>query len=143
MRTRGFRFGLLAITFTCAVVTSALADPRGVWIAKDGARVRVVSCGSALCGTLISTNPATDAATGRPFIDSKNSDASKALRPLVGITVFISMQPDGAGNWSGLLYDTSRGITVQGHLIERDSRTLQVKGCLGPMCGSEEMTRGK
>ena len=138
-----YEFGFLATTFACAGVTSALADPHGVWIAKDGSRVRIASCGAALCGTVISTNPANDPATGRPYVDFKNPDPRKAQRPLVGITVFISMHPDGPGKWSGQLYDTDRGATLTGRLIELDAKTLRVEGCLGPMCGGEEMTRGK
>jgi uncharacterized protein (DUF2147 family) len=134
------QFRLIGIAFVCMGVTSALADPRGVWLAKDGARVRVASCGAALCGTLVSTNPARDPATGRPFVDAKNPDPSKAKRPLIGITVFISMQPTGPGKWSGRLYDTDRGITVDGHLIERDAKTLRVEGCAGAICGGEDVS---
>jgi uncharacterized protein (DUF2147 family) len=140
MQGRGVQFGL-ALAFVCAGITSTLADPRGVWLAKDGARVRVANCGAALCGTVISTNPAKDAATGRPFVDSKNPDASKTTRPLVGMTVFISMRPSGPGRWSGHHYDSDRGVTVDGHLIERDTKTLRIEGCVGAMCGGEEMTR--
>ena len=31
---------------------TALADPKGVWLAQDGARVRVGPCGGALCATI-------------------------------------------------------------------------------------------
>jgi uncharacterized protein (DUF2147 family) len=60
---------------------------------------------------------------------------------LVGVEVFISMIPDGAGKWSGRLYNTNGGQTVPGHLYEIDGKTLKVEGCAGTMCGSQNMTR--
>ena len=94
-----------------------------------------------LCGTLVSTSPPRDPATGRLFVDSKNPDPSKAKRPLIGVMVFMSMRPNGPGKWSGKLYDTDRGITVNGHLIEKSQKILRVEGCVGALCGGEEMTR--
>jgi uncharacterized protein (DUF2147 family) len=143
MRAYGLRLGLysVAVAIVGASIVPALADPRGVWLAKDGAKVRVSKCGANMCGTLISTNPARDPATRRPFIDAKNPDPKLARRPLVGITVFQAMRPNGPGKWSGRLYDTDRGITVDGHLIEKSKKVLRVEGCVGAMCGGEDMTR--
>ena len=55
----------------------AAADPRGLWQANDGSRVRIANCGAALCGTLASMNTPTDPATGRPWTDKHNPDQAK------------------------------------------------------------------
>jgi uncharacterized protein (DUF2147 family) len=83
----------------------------------------------------------TDPATGRPWTDKNNPDPAKKSRPLIGLMVFISMQPSGPGKWSGTLYDNDRGITVQGSITEQGPTLIRVEGCMGSMCGGENMTR--
>jgi uncharacterized protein (DUF2147 family) len=129
------------ILLLLAHATAALADPRGLWQARDGSRVRVAACGQALCGTMVSTRTPNDPQTGRPWTDRNNADPAKRSRPLIGLMVLISMRPNGPGRWSGTLYDNDRGITVDGHILEQGSSTLRVEGCMGPLCGGENMTR--
>ncbi len=141
MRVRGLRGGF-AVAASCFIYAAAAhADPRGLWLAKDGAKVRVASCGKALCGRIAVTRSPTDPDTGKPWTDKDNPDARLRGRPLVGVEVFISMKPDGTGKWSGTLYNTNGGQTVPGHLYEIDGKTLKVEGCAGTMCGSQNMTR--
>ena len=61
---------------------TALADPKGVWLAQDGARVRVGPCGGALCATIATPKSAVDPETGRPWTDKNNPDPARN-RPLV------------------------------------------------------------
>src|ERR1700683_1919118 len=58
-------------------LATAHADPKGLWLAQDGAKVLVSPCGTALCGTLVSTEPPTDPATGRPRTDKNNPDQAR------------------------------------------------------------------
>lgn len=133
-----FAVALCSFIFTA----TAHADPRGLWLAQDGAKVRVASCGTALCGRIAVAKSPADPATGQPWTDRQNPDPQLRDRPLVGVEVFISMMPDGIGKWSGNLYNTNGGQTVPGHLYELDARTLKVEGCAGPnLCGSQNMTR--
>jgi len=62
---------------------TALADPKGVWLAQDGARVRVGPCGGALCATIATPKSAADPETGRPWTDKNNPDPALRNRPLV------------------------------------------------------------
>ena len=62
---------------------TALADPKGVWLAQDGARVRVGPCGGALCATIATPKSAVDPETGRPWTDKNNPDPALRNRPLV------------------------------------------------------------
>ena len=120
---------------------AAHADPRGLWLAPDGAKVRVTSCGKAICGKIAVAKSPTNPDTGQPWTDRNNPDSQLRSRPVVGIEVFISMMPDGPGKWTGELYDIDGGQTVPGHLYDVDAKTLRVEGCAGPACGSKNLTR--
>jgi hypothetical protein len=63
----------LALTVLVSAGT-AHADPRGLWLAQDGARVRVSSCGKGLCATIASTKWRIDPATDASWTDKNNPD---------------------------------------------------------------------
>jgi uncharacterized protein (DUF2147 family) len=132
---------LSAVAFwTLIGLATAHADARGLWLAQDGAKVLVGPCGAALCGTLVSAEPPTDPATGRPPTDKNNPDQARRNRPLVGVVVLISMIPDGPGKWAGQLYNVDSGATLPGHLLEIDDRTIRIEGC-SVLCGGQNMSR--
>lgn len=139
-------FGLVSL---CAMIVSAFlgiataqADPRGLWLAQDGAEVRVSSCGKALCGRIAVAKSEADPDTGKPRTDKNNPDPQLRNRPLVGVEVFIAMMPDGPRKWSGHLYDTTGGQTVPGHLYDLGPKTIRIEGCAGPnLCGGQNLTR--
>ncbi len=120
---------------------TAHADPRGLWLAQDGAKVRVASCGKAICGKIAVAKSPYNPDTGQPWTDKDNPDPALRDRPVVGIVVFISMMPDGPGKWSGELYNINGGQTVPGHIYDIDAKTLKVEGCAGTLCGSQNLTR--
>jgi uncharacterized protein (DUF2147 family) len=134
---------LVVAAFQCVGVAYALADPTGLWLAKDGAHVSVTSCGAALCATLASTKSPTDPATGAPWTDKHNINPALRSRPLVGVQVLMNMQPSSNDKWSGHLYNTEDGKTYLGNLIEIDARTIRIEGCLGAFCGGDNLTRIK
>ena len=134
------RAALVAVIFG-AFADPAFADPTGIWLDKDGWTIRVQACGQALCAVIASTQPPLDPATGRPFIDKHNSDASKRDRPLVGVQVLFDMYPNGPGKWSGTLYDSDRGSTFSGNLIELGADRIRIEGCMVMLCGGEELRR--
>ena len=43
-----------ATIFALFCAETASADPKGLWLAQDGARVKVGPCGAALCATIAS-----------------------------------------------------------------------------------------
>lgn len=134
-------FGLVVLALLALTIDPASADPIGLWLDKDGTTIRVQACGQALCGAIAALNPPNDPATGKPWTDKNNSDRTLRDRPLVGVPVFLTMRPNGRGRWSGQLYDSDRGTTVTGHLIELSPDKLRVEGCLLVVCGSETLTR--
>ena len=134
--------GLSAIAL-CVLIGAgtALADPKGLWLAQDGAKVRVSSCGKGLCATIATAKSQIDPATGQAWTDKNNADPAKRGRPLVGVEVLSSMMPDGPGKWSGSLYNTDNGQTYPGNLVEIDRTTIRVEGCVIGICGGQNMRR--
>jgi hypothetical protein len=45
---------------------SALADPKGLWLAQNGAHVRVAACGGALYAAIAKPKSSVDPETGLP-----------------------------------------------------------------------------
>jgi uncharacterized protein (DUF2147 family) len=136
------RLTLCAIALAVTSAAAAHADPRGLWLAQDGGKVRVSSCGKALCGRIAVTKSPTDPDTGKPWTDKNNPDPRLRGRPLVGVEVFIAMMPAGPRKWSGHLYSTNGGQTVPGHFYELGPKTIRVEGCVGPnVCGGQNLTR--
>ena len=133
-----------AATF-CALFCagSASADPKGLWRAQDGAHVKVGSCGGPLCATIAAPRSAVDPETGRPWTDKNNPDPAQRGRPLVGVPVLYGLVPDGAGRWSGRLYNIDNGNSYAGRLLELGPTTIRVEGCAIGICGGQNMTRIK
>jgi uncharacterized protein (DUF2147 family) len=134
---------LAAVAILGAGIGVASADPRGLWLASDGAHVDIASCGNDLCGVLVRTATPLDPDTGKPWTDKNNIDPRLQNRPLVGVRVLIGMRPNGAGAWSGRVYNTDDGKIYDGKLSEIDARTVRVEGCVSMMCGGDDMTRIK
>jgi uncharacterized protein (DUF2147 family) len=129
--------------FAFAGAGTASADPKGLWLAQDGARVRVGPCGAAFCATIATPKSAVDPETGRPWTDKNNPDPARRGRPLVGVAVLSGLLPDGPGKWSGRLYNVDNGNSYSGHLLELDGRTIRVEGCAIGICGGQNMSRIK
>ena len=142
---KSFRLSCISAVALSAFASSAFvagpahADPRGLWQAQDGATVRVTSCGQGVCAIMASAKSKIDPSTGVSWTDKNNPDPAKRGRPLVGVQVF-AMVPDGAGKWSGQLYNVENGQTYPGHIVEVDPNTIRVEGCVG-ICGGQDMRR--
>jgi len=120
-----------------------LADPVGLWLDKDGWTIRIQPCGPDLCAVIASIRPPLDPATGRPWTDKNNGDASKRSRSLVGIEVLTGMRPSAPRRWSGQLYDSERGQSFSGNLLEIGQDMIRIEGCLLGICGGEDLQRIK
>ncbi|MDR3420722.1 MAG: DUF2147 domain-containing protein [Xanthobacteraceae bacterium] len=129
------------ILFVLLGAGTAHADPKGLWLAQDGAHVRVAKCSQALCATIAAAKSPVDPETGQPWTDKNNPDPAERGRPLVGVTVLYNMVPDGPGKWSGTLYNTDDGHTYPGHLLDIDPRTIRIEGCALGICGGKNLSR--
>jgi uncharacterized protein (DUF2147 family) len=137
-------WGVSAVVLSLFVSAgTASADPKGLWLAQDGAHVRVAPCGAALCATIATPKSPVDPETGQPWTDKHNPEPALRGHPLVGVAVLSSLVPDGPGKWSGRLYNVDNGNSYSGHLLELDARTIRVEGCAIGICGGQNMTRIK
>jgi hypothetical protein len=85
-------------------------DPAGIWLTQSGdAKVRVNRCGATLCGRVVWLKEPIDKATGKPQRDDRNADPSLRGRRVIGISLFIDMQPAGPNKWSGKIYNADDG----------------------------------
>jgi uncharacterized protein (DUF2147 family) len=139
---RHWIFGLAVMLLGAAGLASAHADPRGLWLAEDGAKVRVGTCGGGyICATIAEPKSRLDPQTGQPWTDKNNSDPALRNRPLIGVAVLRSLQPSGPGKWSGTLYNNENGNTYEGHLLELGPRTIRIEGCAIGICGGRNLSR--
>jgi uncharacterized protein (DUF2147 family) len=115
-RTRIFLASAILATVTAA---PALADPSGTWLRDNGnSRVRIASCGSNLCGTIV-------------WLKDAEGPAK------VGQRVFYDMAPNGTNSWSGKAFNPEDGKTYSGRMSLSGS-TLTTSGCVagGLICRS-------
>lgn len=117
-------------------------SPSGVWLTEKGdARIQVSQCGSSLCGKVVWLREAIDPATGQPQTDLKNPNPSLASRPMIGVQLFIGMNPAGPGRWAGRIYNADDGGVYESKIAWMGPNTLRVEGCLGAICGGENWTK--
>ena len=132
---------ILAAACLAAYCDTGSASPVGLWLAKDGGKIRISPCGRNLCGFLVQPVPATDAATGQPLTDKNNADPAKRSRPMAGVEVLISMHREAQSKWSGHVYNGDDGKIYEGHLIEKDPSNIRIEGCWLGFCDGEDLTR--
>jgi|SRR5215470_8469015 len=138
--------GLLALaSFALASAAPAHAgDPSGVWLTQNAdARIRIASCGPAICGSIIGLKDPIDSQTGKPETDKNNPDPSKRGRPLIGVQLLLGMMPAGRDRWSGRIYNADDGKTYDGSVTLQGPTSLKIEGCVAMFCGSEIWTRTK
>jgi uncharacterized protein (DUF2147 family) len=123
---------------------AALADPIGTWLTEGGrSRVRITDCGGALCGSIVWLKEPNDPETGKPKLDKFNADSGKRTRPLIGVSIVLSMKPNGASKWSGQVYNAEDGKTYSGNLTEQGPNAVHLEGCAlgGLVCKGQNWTR--
>ncbi|MEH2668493.1 DUF2147 domain-containing protein [Bradyrhizobium elkanii] len=137
-----FHIPLLGSPADAAKASDKASDPAGVWLTQSGdARIKVHRCGSALCGRVVWLKEPTDKATGKPQLDDKNADPGQRARPVMGMSLFINMQPAGPNKWAGRIYNADDGKTYESSVTLVSPGTLNVRGCMGTLCAGEDWTR--
>jgi len=87
------------IVMVCTNIGVAVADPTGLWLARDGAHVEIAPCGNELCGILVSASSPIDPATGQQWADKNNIDPNLRNRPLVEVQVLGTPAVRPMANW--------------------------------------------
>ena len=124
---------LIAALMAATLATAASAQDAvvGTWQTEvdDGAfaYVTMLSCGAAVCGTIINTYKA----DGAPY-QSEN----------IGRQIVIDMAPKGDGTYVGRVYRPSNGKTYVGKM-QVNGNALRLQGCVagGLLCASQNWAR--
>lgn len=131
---------LAGAALALAAGPASAADPiTGQWITEDrDAVITIGKCGSSLCGTISRFLVAPpDGADQR---DINNPDPAKRSRKLIGAAVLMSFSEDGK-LWRGRIYDPETGKEYRSVVRRTSPSKLEVKGCLGPLCKTQDWTR--
>lgn len=114
-------------------------DVYGLWQLESGAvDVRVADCGDGTpCGSMARVQSDQDGEA----VDRFNPDPEKASEPLVGLVMLEGFRR-GKTSWkNGSIYNAKNGKTYRSNIKLREDGTLQVKGCVGPICRTQIWTR--
>ncbi len=128
--------------FIVAIAFSANAAPLdvyGVWLTQSGTgHVKIADCGDGTpCGKLVWIEGPDAAAQ----MDTNNPEPALREQPIVGLQLLWGFK-DRSSKWAkGRIYSPEEGKTYRSTLKRVDEKTLQVKGCFGPICQSQTWTR--
>jgi uncharacterized protein (DUF2147 family) len=134
------RAGLRLLTFSALIwsAASALAADAvaGRWVTaeKDGV-ILIAPCGKALCGTIDRFLVPPPEGVGQR--DVNNPDAKLRSRKLLGLPILSGFTADG-DVWRGRIYDPKSGKTYRSIIRRKGPNVLEVKGCVGPFCQTQE-----
>jgi len=113
----------------------AMANPHdvnGLWLteSKTG-HVQIADCGDGTpCGTLVWIEDADQ-------LDVENPDPALRTRKVLGMQMIWGFQKKEK-NWAkGNIYDASEGKTYRSAIKMLADGTLEVKGCVGPICKAQ------
>lgn len=113
----------------------------GRWLTKEKDSIVTISqCGEAYCGRL--TQYLVIPKGGIEQKDVNNPDPKLRTRKLLGVAILSGFKPDGEV-WRGTIYDPRNGKSYRSVLKRKSDGVLEVKGCLGPFCQSQNWTRAK
>ncbi len=132
--------GLALASLASIASANPLENVSGVWLteAKTG-HVEISDCGDGTpCGLLIwAESEQTDSVPK----DINNKDSELRTRPLIGIKMIYGFELKKEEWKSGKIYNAKDGKTYKASLKRLDEDTLQVKGCVGPICKKQIWTR--
>ena len=134
----------LAAAFTALMMSAPLlaAEPiTGRWVTPEKDSVITISkCGNSYCGRLSRyLKPPEDGVDQR---DVNNPDPNLRKRKLLGIALLTGFSEEPK-RWRGKIYDPRNGRTYKSFLTRKSATVLEVKGCWGPFCQSQNWTRAK
>ncbi|MEM9738885.1 MAG: DUF2147 domain-containing protein [Pseudomonadota bacterium] len=119
-------------------------DVFGHWLTEAGnAKLVIEDCGDGSpCGRIVWMDPAAmrPGLTPETATDENNPDPALRERPVMGL-LMLSEFEERRNDWrGGKIYDPEAGRTYGSRLKKLDDGTLQVKGCIGPICQTQLWT---
>lgn len=103
--------------------------PLGVWLDHTGrGAVEIVPCATELCGRIVWMKEPIDK-TGKPLVDSQNSDQTRRNAPICGLQIIGGLKQQRDGSWdNGWIYDPEQGESFDLEVRLLKDQSLQVKG---------------
>lgn len=133
-------FAATALAASAMAAPALASDPTGLWqTPTNGGQVRIERCGSALCGTLVTSSHI----RANPDVrDARNKDESQRGRTLRGLRM-LSGFTGGPSEWrGGSVYNPEDGGTYRGTITMTNDNTLRLRGCIvAPLCKTQTWTR--
>lgn len=134
-------YRILAAAALLAAPATAAEPITGSWVTEEGdAVVNIERCGDSLCGRIakfLETPP-----NGPDQRDVNNPDPELRSRRIMGLPILTGFTEDG-DVWRGEIYDPKRGKTYRSVLEREGPNELEVKGCVGPFCQTQNWPRAK
>ncbi|MEO1569186.1 MAG: DUF2147 domain-containing protein [Pseudomonadota bacterium] len=141
------KFNTLAVAVVFLTAGAANADPKdvyGTWLTQAGsAKVDITDCGDGTpCGTIAWMDPASmrEGLTPATAVDENNPDPARRNDPVLGLTILSDFDEKRSDWRGGRIYDPEEGKSYGSRLKRLDNGTLQVKGCIGPICQTQVWT---
>lgn len=133
-----------AIALSITAAPASAADPFGTWWTEGkDAKIKIVNCGGALCGSLVWLSEPNDPETGLPKVDKNNPNAGLQSRPLLGVPIVLNMAPTTQNVWEGKVYNSKDGGIYSGSFTLTGPNSAQLKGCVmgGMICKGQTWSR--
>ncbi|WOI53769.1 DUF2147 domain-containing protein [Parvularcula sp. LCG005] len=125
-----FIAGVMAVTMVTE--PGSEADVFGNWFTpRRDSVIEIYDCGDETpCGRVIWM---IDDQTGET-LDTQNRDPDLRDRSILGMVLLEDFEPHDKGWTNGDIYNPEDGRTYRAKLKRLDDGTLEVKGCMGPIC---------
>lgn len=132
--------GVLVLSWSPFAFANSLDDVSGLWLNDNkSGHINIEDCGDGTpCGTLVWVELSEDGANG---MDRHNPDKTLATRPLVGVQLLYGFKLKSDKWKSGKIYNPKDGKTYGSSIKRLEDGTLQVKGCIGPICKKQIWTK--
>ncbi|MEM1149653.1 MAG: DUF2147 domain-containing protein [Pseudomonadota bacterium] len=119
-------------------------DVFGTWLTPSGsAKLEISDCGDGTpCGRVVWMDPAAmrPGLTPEDATDENNPDPELRTRPVLGLLMLSDFEERRRDWRGGTIYDPEAGRSYGSRLKKRDDGTLEVKGCIGPICQTQVWT---
>ncbi len=141
MKSILFAVGALALA---GVAHADSKNVFGVWLTEAGtAKLEIRDCGDGTpCGRVAALNPDTlrEGLTSKTALDENNPDPTLRDTPILGLLMLSDFEARRNDWRGGRIYDPETGRTYGSRLKKREDGTLEVKGCIGPICQTQVWT---
>lgn len=137
---QGMRLVSIFVMALLANVGAAFADPHNVFdtfMTQDGASyIRIADCGDGSpCGKVVWINPET-----LPSGTTAQEAISKNGTPVLGLQLLEGFKRKKKDWRGGTVYDPENDKYYSARIKRLDDGSLQLKGCVGPICQSQIWT---